>query len=119
MRDVLLSFGLSLGLTLLLEIPPGLLAARKGKTGFCFLIFLLVNVLTNPAVVGLTLLARRYLDSPLPLLCELALEVLAVLAEGAVFRSFREDLKIGRPFLLSLGLNLWSYGVGLILIKLM
>jgi len=114
MSSLLSGFAISLGLTLLLEVPPGLYFTRKGRTGRCLLILIFVNVLTNPAVVGFTAVARYCLNPGGALAAELLLEVLAVVAEGAVFRSFRDDMKIGAPFLMSLGLNLWSYSMGLL-----
>ena len=114
MKTVLLSFAVSLLLTLLLEVPPGLWSTRKGEFRTRLEVFVLANVLTNPAVVGLVLLAETY--APSMRIPAIAFgEVMAVLAEYCVFRIFQEELACKRPFLLSLGLNLWSYSAGLLL----
>ena len=115
--EILRSFGISLGLTLLIELSLAFLFRVRTKRGL--LVVLLANVLTNPAVVFCCMalgpvLAKWYLPF------QLLLEILAVLAEWRVYRSFQKDLKAALPpFWLSLVLNACSYGTGLILYDLL
>ena len=91
-------FLISLGLTLLLEIPFaywwGLRSRHDVELAF------LVNVLTNPVVVLLN-------AAGVPILL---LEVSAVIAEGALYRSCGKDVR--RPMLLALCANAFSFIAG-------
>lgn len=111
--EVLMSFGISLGLTLAIELSLALLLRVRTKRGL--LIILLANVLTNPAAVFLCLALGPVLGGwYLPF--QLLVEGFVVLTEGRVYRRFPTDLKAApAPFLLSLILNACSYGAGLIL----
>ena len=95
------TFAVSLALTLLLELPFvsvwGLRSRHNLKLA------LLVNVLTNPAVVLLHGLG----------LPALPLEAAAVAAEGFCYKARGDG--IFRPFLLALCANGFSYGAGLVL----
>lgn len=109
----LASFGISLGLTLLMELA---LAAAFGVRKKGLLIVLLANVLTNPLAV----LAMKLVRSGLPALwyypAEAGVELLVVLTEWGIYRAFQKEApSLRRPFLLSLALNLVSYGAGLLL----
>ena len=110
--EILISFAVSLGLTLLIELSLAALFKVRTKRGL--LIVLLANVLTNPAVVFLCIAIRPFLGKfylPFQLLAEAA-----VFVEGCVYRQFQADLRASlRPFLLSLVLNACSYGAGLVL----
>ena len=104
-----LSLGLSLGLTLLFELPFAFLwGLRKGDITLC----ILVNVLTNPIVVLCTLLWRAFVpypDRPAVAFLELA----AVITEGLLYRDLGEHIR--RPVLLSLCANALSYSLGLLI----
>ena len=114
--EVLKTFGISLGLTLVIELALAFLLRVRSKRGL--LIVLLANILTNPAAVFLCL-ALGPLFGKFFLLFQLAVEAAAVLAESRVYRDFRKDLDAAlSPFLLSLVLNACSYGTGLILYPL-
>ena len=110
--DVLKSFAVSLGLTLLIEMSLAFLFRVRSKRGLT--VVLLANVLTNPAAVCLCMACGPYLGGwyfPFQLLVEAAV----VLVEGNVYRQFRKDLNaLLKPFLLSFVLNACSYGTGLI-----
>lgn len=95
------SFAVSLGLTLLLELPVGYLWGLRSRHDLT--VAVLVNVLTNPAVVLLNALG----------LPALALEGAAVCVEGGCYRACGRDIQ--RPFLLALCANLFSYTIGLVL----
>ena len=105
----LLSLGVSLGLTLLFEVPfAALWGLRKRDLTLC----ILVNVLTNPVVVLCTLLWRAYVpypDRPAVAFLELA----AVATEGLLYRDLGE--RIRKPILLSACANALSYSLGLLI----
>ena len=95
------TFAVSLGLTLLLELPFVYLWGLRSRHNLKLAV--LVNVLTNPAVVLL-----HGLGIP-----ALPLEAAAIVVEGFCYRVRGE--KIGHPFVLALCANLFSYGIGLAL----
>lgn len=95
------TFAISLGLTLLLELPFVYLWGLRSRHNLKLAV--LVNVLTNPAVV---LLHGLYVPV-------LPLETAAIAVEGICYRMRGEDLR--RPFLLALCANVFSYSVGLVL----
>lgn len=103
-----LSLAVSLLLTLLFE---GCFARVLGIRRRALVLVLLVNLLTNPPVVFLTLCWQQFLPLPgwypIPLL-----EALAVLVEALLYRRCPEE--IPRPFLFSLSANALSYGLGLL-----
>ena len=103
-----LSLGVSLGLTLVFE---GAFALLWGLRGRDLLLCLVVNLLTNPPVVFLTLCWRHFASSPAWLPVPF-LEAAAVLAEGHFYR--RDGEKVRRPYLFSLCANAFSFGLGLL-----
>ena len=104
MRYVLLLYGGSLGLTLLIEIPVCLCFGLRGKDQL--LLVLLTNLLTNPAAVWL------HTSLGLP---QVSIEILVVIIEYYVYRSFRDSHHIPNPFTLALTANGISWGLGLLL----
>ena len=98
MGFLILMYGLSFGLTLLIELPVcwlwGLRTRDKLELAF------LVNLLTNPAAVWL------HTSAGIP---QVPVEILVVIIECYVYRQF----KIKHPFLLSLLANGLSWGLGL------
>lgn len=92
----------SLALTLLVE--AGLAFLSKKRVGQ-LLFVVLANIFTNPAVV----LTTHYGGT----LAFVIAEVLAVLAEGLIYK--RSGAGFRRPFLFSLALNLVSCALGLAL----
>ena len=109
---MLRSLALSLGLTLLLEIPAALILGVRKKEDV--LLVGLVNILTNPLVVLILNLFLVFTASPPPWFLILPLEILAVLAEGFVYQKGLSFRRV-HPFLLSLILNGISYFGGLLL----
>ncbi len=108
-ETLLLSLGVSLAATLLLEGAFALVWGLRKKD---LLLCMLVNVLTNPVVVLCYHLAKWYL--PLPLwAATLGLELWAVATEAWLYSTRGE--KIRRPVLFAVLVNGFSYGVGLLL----
>lgn len=109
---LLLSLGVSLGLTLALELGFALLeGVRKPKE---LGLVALVNVLTNPVVVLVYLLSAG-LAPLLRTLLKLALELGAVIME---WRIYRYCSSIPYPLRFSICANLFSYGMGVMLNQL-
>ncbi len=108
MSPWIFSLGVSLALTLVLELLFALLWGLRGRD---LILCILVNVLTNPPVVLCALLWRTYGPGPgwlpVPLL-----EGGAVLVEGFFYR--RNGERVRRPFLFSLCANAFSYALGLV-----
>ncbi|MCL2694794.1 MAG: hypothetical protein FWE69_00520 [Clostridiales bacterium] len=111
METLALAFGLSLGLTLLIELGVALLWRVPRRDLW---LVVLVNILTNPPVVLLAILSRDILRLS-PLLCYPVLEGLAVWTEGAVYKRFSH---IRRPYLFSLLANAVSFFIGFLLQRL-
>ena len=98
-------FGISLLLTLLLELPVvWCMGLRKGKT---ILLAILVNVLSNPAAVYL-----HWMGVP-----QIPIEIGVIAVEAAVYRWFSEDenWKIPHPVFLAICANLISWTIGFII----
>lgn len=106
---LLIKFGLSLFLTLLIEILLGILLKIRGKN---IVVVVLVNLLTNPLVVYLCWI----FDWRFPV--QLFPEVAVILIEGGIyylFHKYGDGYNISKPFLKALALNGASYGIGLII----
>lgn len=91
-------FMLSLGLTLLLELPMAYLWGLRGRD---LITVLAANVMTNPLAVALYLCG----------LPQVPIELGVVIAEGFAYSLHFEK----RPWLLSLVSNALSWGIGLLL----
>ena len=106
MRSYLLEmFGISLALTLLLELPVGYCFGYRNRK----LLFLvcLVNVLTNPAAVLL-----HWLGFP-----QIPIEIAVVFLEAIIYLWFSRDEKwtIPYPVLFPVVANCSSWSVGLLI----
>ncbi len=106
--EMVYSLLLSLTATLILELGFALLCRVRSPRDL--LLVVLVNVLTNPAVV---LLNRLCLNNNIlsPWVVVIILELVAVVAEAACYKLRGE--KIPHPLLFSLGANSFSYAIGL------
>ena len=114
MKELGIMFAVSLLLTLGIE---GLLALLFHVRRLGWLIVLAANVITNPIVVGLSLVGRSLLPEISHILIELPLEVLATAAEvGAfVFFSREKDIIIPHPISFGIAANVVSWLVGVVL----
>ena len=101
-----LSLAVSLGLTLVLELPFALVTGKRGRD---LALVCLVNVLTNPAVVLLYFLAAALTAIP-PWVVKAVLEVAAVLVEALYYCRYGAGFR--RPLLFSLGANAFSFMLG-------
>lgn len=100
MKYILLIYGMSLGLTLVLELIIAFFLGYRGKSTLSVVI--LVNILTNPAAVWL------HTSVGLP---QIPIEILVVIIEYYVYRKFDFD----HPLRLSIAANGISWGLGLVL----
>ena len=91
-------FALSLGLTLLFELPIAYLWGLRRRE---LLTVLAANLMTNPLAVALHLMG----------IPQIPIEIGVVLAEGAAYSLHFEK----RPWLLALVSNAISWGIGLML----
>ena len=106
--SVFLSLGVSLVLTLILELGIALCWRVKRED---LRLVALANVLTNPVVVLCHTAVRFFFPAVLPFLTAV-LELGAFSVEGYLFST---RSRIRRPWLFSLCANLFSYTVGVIL----
>ena len=100
MMDILLMYGISFGLTLLIELPICWLLGLRSREQL-ELVFL-VNLLTNPAAVWL------HTSAGFP---QIPVELLVVIIEFYVYRQFNQPC----PLRLSLTANGVSWGLGFVL----
>ena len=104
-RYILEMFGISLGLTLLIELPIGFSMGMREKKHI--LLMILINVLTNPAAVLLC-----WLGVP-----QIPVEIAVFVVEAGVYYWFSKDDKwqIKHPVLLALLANLISWTSGILI----
>lgn len=100
-----------LAMTVALEFIAAIVLFRTFRSRMGVASVILVNVLTNPVVVSLTWVVQAAGFWLWP--CVIALELSAVAAEGFWYGRVFPDM--GKPFLVSLLLNAWSFGMGFVL----
>ena len=105
---VIKSLVLSLGLTIILEF---LFAFLWGVNKRYFRLVAVVNILTNPIVVGCHILIRLYFPFAL-IYATIVLELLAIMTESMLYKK-HSDMKF--PLLFSVCANVFSYSIGVIL----
>ncbi len=111
MGRFLLTLLLCLLLTLLLETGLALILGMREKKDL--LNEVLANVLTNPVAVTLTELAAAFLPRGGYIAAVAAAELAAFLTEGFLYRRYLVFRRVP-PYLLSLILNTFSFGIGLL-----
>lgn len=99
--------------TLILEIFAAILWGVREKRNL--LVVALVNCITNPGLNLFLLVGGIYFPYSVVRIFLLGMELLIVLAEGCLFRSFLEKVK--HPFLFSCCLNCVSFFMGGILLR--
>lgn len=109
-RQLLTALIISLSMTLVLELGYAIVFRKRGKD---LLLVGLVNVMTNPAVVLIYYLVTNYTRLN-PVVLTAALEVMAVLSEAYVYKTYGKNF--GRPLLFSIGANIFSYGIGALIL---
>ena len=109
-QKVITSLAISLVSTLILEVGFFLAMGKRNKKDL--LLVLMVNVITNPVVVLSFWLVTIYTDWNI-IFALIPLEIFAVLTEGYYYKKYGREFR--RPYLFSLGANVFSYGTGLII----
>ncbi|MCL1866079.1 MAG: hypothetical protein FWF82_01570 [Oscillospiraceae bacterium] len=114
LEALFMSLTLSLAMTLFLEIgfyiTCNIVGGKKPPLKD-FLLVVLVNVMTNPAVVLIYWLSTAFTDYTVFVI--IPLEIAAVLVEGYFYKKYGREFK--KPYLFSLAANAFSYGTGLLL----
>lgn len=112
MSRVIFKLGELLILTIIFEASFAFILGVRSKKDFINII--LVNIATNPLIntimIPVDLRCSYYLRKGILIF----LEIMVVLVEGLIYKKYLEYRKIN-PFILSLLLNLFSYGVGIMI----
>jgi len=109
-REFFPALGFSLVLTVVLETGFFLLIGKRNKRDL--LLVVTVNILTNPVVVSLYWLAILYTNAN-PIIITMALELLAVFAEGYYYKKYGQAFP--HPYFFSIVANIVSFGIGLLI----
>jgi len=110
MNDLIYHLLISLILTILIETTAAFVTGIRDRSGL--LLVVLVNVLTNPVVVLSYYIGRIFIVRNLWCLV-LILEGAAIITEGYCYQRYLERCR--HPWIFSVGLNMVSYLIGLIL----
>lgn len=108
-QRIFMMLGISLGLTLVLELLFAIVAGKRGKD---LVLVCLVNIMTNPVVVLSYYLAVRY-TAVHPVFVKAVLELLAVAVEAGIYKACGNGFR--RPLLFSLGANMFSFWTGVLI----
>ena len=107
---ILTSLAVSLILTLALESGFFFIAGKRNVKDWLLLV--MANIITNPAVVLLYWLAVLYTGLHRAVIT-IPLELAAVLVEGRCYKKYGDNFK--RPYLFSIAANVFSFGTGVII----
>lgn len=106
---------ISLMITIVLELLGSLIVGVRNKKDLLNII--LVNILTNPLLNSIVLFVNVLYGIFYRNIVLYILEILVVIVEGVIYKKYLSFKKIN-PFLLSLILNITSYGLGLLINKI-
>ena len=105
---------ISLTITLFIELSFAFILKYRGKD---LINVLLVNILTNPLLNSIIVAINYYYGLKARNISLIILEILVVIVEGFIYHKYLTRKKIN-GFLLSLILNIASYGLGLLINEL-
>ena len=105
---------ISLTCTIIIEVGLAFVLKYRNKD---LLNVLLVNVLTNPLLNSVIVAVNVYYGLRVRNIVLYILEVLVVIIEGFIYQKYLDRKKIN-GYLLSLILNIASYGLGLLINKI-
>ncbi len=105
---------ISLTITLVIEVGLALILRYRGKD---IVNIILVNILTNPLLNSIIVAVNYYYGIKARNITLYVLEVIVVLIEGFIYWKYLNKRKIN-GYLLSLILNISSYGLGLLINKI-
>jgi len=109
-NNILIALGISLLLTLLLEVGFYLAVCKRNKKDL--LLVVLVNMLTNPIVVLLYWMMYWYTNWNTTVI-KIPLELFAIVVEGLYYKKYSAEVK--RPLIFSLSANIFSFSTGVLL----
>src|SRR5574344_1932989 len=105
----------SLFWTIIIEVIGAyLLKVRKRQD---IINIILVNIMTNPILVTLSIAASVYLKYNIYIILVIIIEIMVILIEGLVYQKYLK-YRVINPYLLSFILNSCSYLIGILLNKL-
>ena len=104
MSELLLSLGISLGLTVLIELSLSFLLGIRSRD---LLLVFLMNLMTNPAAVFGCYVLKDYVSA---FWLTALIELSVIAAEGLCCQARGENIR--HPWRLALLLNLCSYTIG-------
>ena len=102
---------ISLSITIVIEISFAFILKYRNKD---LVNVLLVNILTNPLLNSIIVAINYYYGLKYRNIALLILEILVVIIEGFIYQKYLDRKKIN-GYLLSLILNIASYGIGLLI----
>lgn len=102
---------ISLTITLVIEVTIALILKYRGKD---IVNVILVNILTNPLLNSVIVAINYYYGLKARNISLYILEVLIILVEGMIYKKYLNRKKIN-GYILSLILNIASYGLGLLI----
>ena len=105
---------ISLTITIIIEVGISLVLGYRKRD---IINILLVNILTNPLLNSVIVAINYYYGLKARNISLIILEILVVLCEGFIYQKYLQKRKIN-GYLLSLILNISSYGLGLLINKI-
>ena len=113
--DILCMFGISLILTIIIELSIARVWGLKTKKEM--LLVLLVNILTNPAAVFCVWICNGYLGSEFSFLFQCVMEFIVVVVEAKVYSGFarEEGWNIKKPLQFAIAAKVISWVSGVML----
>lgn len=107
--NLMRTMGIAFLMTLVVEFFVILLLTKESeRKAVTWLVFLLANLLTNPAAVYLATLGHSYLTFLPDLVIQIPIEIAVVIVEWIVYKGY-----LSRPLLCAIAANLCSWGVGI------
>lgn len=115
---ILLIFGISLILTLIIELLVTFIMGVRSKHGAKLIV--LINVITNPVAVLLCWLADMYVPFGWELMAFILIELAVVFAEARILQLFAnaKEYRIMHPVKLAITANLTSCLLGIVINEL-
>ena len=117
-RYILLILGISLILTLIIELLVTFIMGVRSKHGAKLIV--LINVITNPVAVLLCWLADMYVPFGWELMAFILIELTVVFAEARILQLFAnaKEYRIKHPVKLAITANLTSCLLGIVINEL-
>ncbi len=105
---------ISLLCTIIIEVSVAYVLKYRGKD---LINVFLVNVLTNPFLNSMVIAINYYYGLKMRNISLIILEIIVLFVEGIIYQKYLHNKKIN-GYILSLILNITSYGLGLVINKI-